>query len=118
MDFLTKVKEAVTGVTKTAVDKSNELVEVTKLKLAIRDAENEIEKHFREIGEAVYNASKSEVDPSEIITSGCEAIEGKYKELAEMREKLREYKNIKVCPSCGCEVPTDSAFCNKCGEKM
>lgn len=118
MDFLTKVKEAVTGVTKTAVDKSNELVEVTKIKLAMRDAENEVEKLFREIGEAVYNASKSEVDPSEVITSNCEAITAKNNELAEMRQKLREFKNISVCPSCGCEVPTDSAFCNKCGEKM
>ena len=118
MDFLTKVKEAVTGVTKTAVDKSNELVEVTKLKLAMRDAENEVEKLFREIGEAVYNASKSEVDPSDIITANCEAIGKKYEELGEMRQKLRQFKNITVCPSCGCEVPTDSAFCNKCGEKM
>lgn len=118
MDFLTKVKEAVMGVTKTAVSKSNELVEVTKLKIAVRDAENEVEKCFREIGEAVYNASKNESDPSDTITSNCEKINEKYEEIAVMREKLLEFKNVAICPSCGCEVPNDSEFCKKCGKKI
>jgi len=117
MDFLSKFKETVAGATKTAVDKSNELVEVTKLKFAIGSAENEVEKLLIEIGEAVYNATKSGNDPSAVIEANCDALTAKYAEIEEMRDKLREYKNIKVCPSCGCEIPSDSAFCNKCGTK-
>ena len=117
MDFLTKLKEKVAGATKTAVGKSNEIVEATKLKISINGAENEAEKLLLEIGEAVYNATKSGADPSAIIEANCEALTAKYEEIAVMREKLREYKNIKVCPSCGCEIPSDSAFCNKCGTK-
>ena len=117
MDFLSKFKEKVAGATKTAVDKSNEIVEATKLKFSISSAENEAEKLLIEIGEAVYNATKSGNDPSDIIEANCETLTAKYNEIAQMREKLREYKNIKVCPSCGCEIPSDSAFCNKCGTK-
>ncbi len=118
MDFFEKLKETVAGATKTAVDKSNEIVEVTKIKFAIRDMENETEKLLREIGEAVYNSVKSGNDPSEIIEAHCKEIDTKYEEITALREKLRAYKNIKLCSGCGCEVAEDSVFCSKCGEKM
>ena len=118
MDFLTKLKETVAGATKTAVDKSNEIVEVTKVKFALKDFEDETNKLLREIGEAVYNSIKSGNDPSECIEAHCKEIDEKYAEMATLREKLRAYKNIKVCKGCGCEVPEDSVYCSKCGEKM
>lgn len=118
MDFLTKLKETVAGATKTAVDKSNELVEVTKIKFALKDLEDECGKLLKEIGEAVYNSVKSGADPSECIEAHCKEIDAKNEEIAALREKLREYKNIKMCAGCGCEVPEDSVYCGKCGEKM
>ena len=85
MAVFDNIKETISNAAKTAVNKSNELVEATKLKFAISDAEGEIKKL--------------------------------YESLDELKAKLREYKNVKLCANCGAEMDADSAFCSKCGEK-
>ena len=118
MDFLEKVKNTVVSVSKKAADKSTDLVEITKIKFALSEKEGEVDKLYKEIGEAIYNAFKNEAEPDEIISKNCEAITEKKNEIMMLRDQLRERKNIRVCASCGCEVPNDSAYCNKCGTKM
>ncbi|MBO4897271.1 MAG: zinc-ribbon domain-containing protein [Clostridia bacterium] len=111
-------KETISNVAESVKSKSSEIFESTKIKFALSDAEGEVSKLMREIGRCVYESYKSGEEPDETIHENCEAIDAKYKEIEEMRSKLRGIKNISVCPECGAEISNESAFCNKCGAKL
>ena len=118
MDVITSIKETLGKAIKTGVDKSNEIVEITKLRYAISDIEGDISKLMRDIGESVYEAYKDNKEPSEAINENCAAIDEKYAQVEEMRAKLNEIKNVTVCPKCGAAMDKESCFCSKCGEKL
>lgn len=118
MDFFQKLKKTVVSVTKKAADKSTDLVEVTKIKFALSEKEGEVENIYKEMGEAVYKSYNTGENPEEEISTGCQRISEIKEEISELRDRLREYKNIKLCKSCGKEIPGDSDFCNKCGHKI
>lgn len=117
MAVFDNIKETISNAAKTAVNKSNELVEATKLKFAISDAENEIKKLYEKMGKGIYDSFKSGEEPSEDLKDTCEQIDKLYESIEELRAKLREYKKVKLCKSCGAEMDIDSSFCSKCGEK-
>lgn len=118
MDFFEKLKKTVVKATKKAADKSTDLVEITKIKFALSEKEGEVDNLYKEIGKAVYSSFKSGDDPEEVLSTNCEKITSLKEEITELRDKLRDYKNIKLCKSCGKEIPSDSDYCNKCGEKL
>lgn len=117
MAVFDNIKETISNAAKTAVNKSNELVEATKLKFAISDAEGEIKKLYEKMGKGIYDSFKSGEEPSEDLKDTCAQIDKLYESLDELKAKLREYKNVKLCANCGAEMDADSAFCSKCGEK-
>ena len=53
MAVFDNIKETISNAAKTAVNKSNELVEATKLKFAISDAEGEIKKLYEKMGKGI-----------------------------------------------------------------
>lgn len=118
MDVITNIKETFEKAAKTAVTKSNEIIDLTKLKFAISDAETEISKLMREIGKAVYEAYKENAEPDESINVSCATIDEKYEEIEKMRVQMREIKNLRACEQCGSEQDDEALFCSKCGQKF
>ncbi len=117
-NFFENVREKFSGAAKFAAQKSNELVGVTKIKFAISDAEEDIKKTMRDMGELLYQAYKNEDAPGEVLEEKCKAIDIKYDEIEQLRRKLGEIKNMKVCSYCGKELERDATFCSKCGERV
>ncbi len=111
-------KETISNVAESVKNKSSEIFESTKIKFALSDAESEVSKLMREIGRSVYESYKNGQEPPETINENIAAIDAKYKEIEEMRSKLRGYKNVSVCPQCGAEINSESVFCSKCGAKL
>jgi len=68
MEFFDKLKKTVVDVSKKAADKSTDLVESTKLKFALSEREGELEKLYRDLGEAVYNSFKKGDVEEELIS--------------------------------------------------
>ncbi len=118
MDFFENLKEKVTKTTKVAIQKSNELVEITKLKMAVSDAENEITGIMRHIGEVLYDAYKTGGDSYSSIEAECERIDEKYAQIAEIEARIAALKNAKTCPNCKKEMDKDAQFCSHCGLKF
>ena len=102
----------------TAVKKSGELVEVTKLKMALGDTKNELEAQFKKLGEMVYLAAKTD-EPQE---ANAEEIIAKIDELKETLHQqevsIADLTSKKVCDSCGKTSSEDAAFCASCGKKF
>ena len=117
-DIIFNIKETLGKATKTVVTKSNDIVEMTKLRYAISDGEQEISKLMREIGKCVYDAYKNNTEPSETINVNCAVIDEKYAQLDDMRAKLNTIKKITECAQCGKQNDKDAVFCSGCGAKL
>lgn len=119
MDFFENLKATITKTAQSAAKKTNEVVESTKIKIAISDAENEIAKMMREMGETLYEAYKTGTESySASLEEKCEAIDTKYSEIDLLESKLNIIRNMKSCPNCKKEMDKGAAFCSSCGEKF
>lgn len=118
MEIFSEIKSKVTETAKSAIKKSNEIVEITKLNIAIGDAQNDINKVLKDIGKIIYDAYKDGDLFNEEIADKCTKIDSKAEEISEMRQKLSELKKVQVCPECGKENEYDAFYCSYCGHKM
>jgi len=101
-----------------AVKKSGELVEVTKLNLSISAEEGKIKELYEKIGEYIYNqyAEGKEMIPE--VNEFCSQIKACKENISQLKSKIYELKGVKVCPKCGAESEKQAAFCSSCGEKL
>jgi ribosomal protein L40E len=101
-----------------AVKKSGELVEITKINMNISSEEGKIQKIYTQIGKKVYESFCSTGETNEDFAEDCNAIKEHEKTIAELKEKIMELKNIKICTGCGAEMDRAAMFCAKCGAKQ
>jgi len=118
MAFFGDLGKKVSEAAQTAVKKSGELVEITKLNMSIGSEEEKIQKLYAKMGKAIYDMYCSGEDIPEALKEDCEAIKGHEQAIEGFRAKIREIKNSSVCANCGAEIDNESAFCSKCGAKI
>ncbi len=102
----------------TAVKKSGELVELTKLKVAIADTKNAIRSRYESLGEMAYLAAKGEENPATDAETLVAEIDELKDTLSEQEAKAAELSKKKICSLCGKAVAEDAAFCPSCGNPM
>ena len=95
MEIFDKVKGVVSDLAGTTEKKSKELYNITKLKLAIADKQNQIKKIYGEIGFEAYKADKDEADIKEAILAKIERIDSIEDYVASLRKKIDDIKSIK-----------------------
>lgn len=103
---------------KSTAKKSEELIEIGKVKSKIRDAENNIEKMKMNIGEAAYTKFK---DGGKIFPEAeemCKGIDEAFESIKNLEANILRLKHIRICPGCSTEVEDTVAFCAKCGHKF
>lgn len=94
MSFLKNLTEKAASAAKVAADKSQEMVEVGKLKLHITQLEGEIKKMKLELGELIYEAySKDSEFPAEQVAKLGGDITAKYAEIEEAKAKIQEVQS-------------------------
>lgn len=118
MDFIENVKTVVSDTAQTVVKKSGELVEASKIKYAIYDLNNEVNKLYAEIGQMVYKARMNDEEPNGNIEEKFIAIKKKKEEIDRLSGKMSGIKNKITCVVCGRICKADSKFCPYCGEEF
>lgn len=118
MSMFDEITSQVTKTAKKAVQKSNELVEITKVNMAISEAQSALNKLYKELGKTVHKAYDTQVDVSNEVSIQCSEIDDKLAEIQKMKDKLAELKKIEYCAACGHENQRESIFCSKCGTKI
>ena len=118
MDFLDKIIKKVEKTTKVVVQKSTDVVELTKVKLAITSVENEADELLREIGSVVYDAYKSGEGNAELVEEMCVKLEKIKNEIEEKKNQFALLRNMKRCPECEYENEADAVYCSKCAAKL
>ncbi len=118
MTVFDELKSKVTETAKTAMQKSNEFVEVTKLSISVSDANTRVDRLLRDIGKMIYIQHLDGESLDNDITKKCNEADLIYEQIKELKEKIAELKKIKVCPHCDNENQTDALFCSKCGKQI
>lgn len=118
MDSLSKLAKSVGDGAKTAVKKSEDMVEVAKLNKSITSEEDRIKIAYIEMGKIIYSKyEKNEIVDEELIEF-CHKIDEFNKNISSLKEQIAEIKNVRICKSCGAELDPASEFCVKCGFKQ
>jgi len=113
-----KLKDSAVKITKTVVDKTNNVASQTKIKFAISETQDKIKDIYAEMGKTVYDKYKSGDDVCDCMTEKCAKIDSLFEEVAELNKQLAELKETVKCPQCDAYNNSDDAYCSKCGSKM
>ncbi len=109
--FFADLKQKMNG----AVKKSGELVELTKIKMAILDTKNAIKSNYEKLGEMAYLAAKGENTSGSDAEDLVEDVDRLLEVLTQQEQKAAELSNKKICDHCGKACGEDMAFCPACG---
>ncbi len=117
-DFLEKAKQYIDKAAQTVSNKSNEFVEKTKCKSAISSAEDQITKAYAEIGRYYYESHLSGELFEGFVADKCALIDELKEKLEELKLRLAQLNDEKLCPKCGEKCAESAVYCSKCGYRF
>lgn len=116
MNLFQKIKNSAGKVT----DRAQNVVEIGRLNTQITNIEREVGLYYRRMGEVFYEGfqskdmSKAEKEMVDLARTCGLLLE----ECDEIKHKIAELKNQRLCQSCGKSVAKDAMFCQFCGSKL
>lgn len=113
-----KAKDGAVKLTRSVIDRTNNVVSQTKLKFAINETEDKIKDIYTEIGKAVYERYAASGEVYDTVSERCGKIEDLKAEAKDLKEQLAQLKETVRCPACDAYNHTDDVYCLKCGEKL
>ena len=118
MSVLDSITRKVTDTAKAAAKISGSVVEITKLNMSINAEEEKIRKLYTEIGKQLYEDYTDGKAVSEELLRKCVKIDEIFENIADMKDKILELRNVKACPNCGTILAIEMEYCHKCGKKQ
>lgn len=109
-DIFGKAKQAASAAGK----KTEELVEISKLKLSAMQVNTDIKALYEKLGSAVYSMQKAHYENPELVASLVEEIDDKRGDLKKIRDKIAVLQKAKECPCCQTKNPKEAYYCQKC----
>lgn len=101
-----------------AAKKTNEVVEISKLKLDCLKINSEIKGMYEKLGRTAYNMHHDSYKNDHLLKSLCEEIDELLSKLNDLTEKIADKQNVVICPVCRAKNLQDSFYCSKCGAKI
>jgi hypothetical protein len=118
MSVLNNITKKVTDTAKAAARKSGGVVEVTKLNMGIGTEEEKVRKIYTDMGRILYDDHADGKNVEGWLLVLCEKVDAINGGIGEMKQKILELRNVKVCHNCATELDIDMSFCYKCGKKQ
>ncbi len=101
--------------------KAEELLEVARLNMVVRDLKREVNHEFRQMGALLYKTRRQEgMEPvtEQEIEEFCLEVDGKRERLQEAELRMNTLRRRKVCAACTQSSPEKNEFCPRCGERL
>lgn len=120
MKFFDKLNEVVETVT----TKSEEIIEINKLKLKINNLKGKRKERLYLLGTDFYELSQEGEFTPEKVEGLVIDIKNIDKEIVDLENKLKHLQEVGVikvkpnCPNCGEDVPGGAKFCPNCGKSL
>lgn len=101
----------------TAGKKTEELVELTKIRVKIADLRREIAALYEGLGRLVYDSRTANEPVDDMIDACVEQLQELQTQLSKLEDRIMESKNVIRC-ECGTLNANNAVFCNRCGQKL
>ena len=82
----------------------------------MEEEKSKIQKMYVQIGQQYI--LKHGDNPEDEFGQWIDQIKDSEKKIADLQQKIQTLKGVRLCPSCGSEVPAQAAFCIFCGTAM
>lgn len=116
MAFFDNLSKRVSETTAKAMQKAQELSEISRINSLISEEEKKINATYYQIGKLYVSVHGS--DGEENFSGMVAAVlEGEQK-INDYRRQIQNIKGIQRCEKCGAEVARGVAFCSSCGAPM
>ena len=98
------------------IDKSRQVVDLTKIGVKIDKEEKNIEQLYANLGRVFYQVNKEA--PEVMYEDLFRTIAGAKKQLAYLKQEVDTVRGLKRCVSCGSELQATDLFCSVCGQSV
>ncbi len=98
--------------------KTEDVVEIQKIKNQIRVMERNNERDLLDIGKMIYEKYQKGASVESEYAELCEAISDREKSIVEYNEQIADLKGKDVCANCKEHVDATATYCPNCGAKM
>lgn len=114
----TKIKDSIENNANSAVKKTSEFIEISKLNIDISCEEKKIEALYAKIGEKIYNQYMKDKFVGDNLKKYCKEIDEIKDEILSLKKKILKVQSKKICPLCGNELKSNAIYCEHCGFKQ
>ena len=116
MGFFDDLGKKVTDVSQRAVQKTQEMSEISRINSSIAQNENVINGIYYQIGKLYVDIHGNDAEEpfADMVKTAIELAQ----QNDAYREKIQDVRGLQRCPKCGAEVSKEFAFCNFCGAPM
>jgi len=118
MEILNSVRRKVRDATLSALKASSDLIEISKINMAINSNEQNIKSLMLDMGRAVYESYRQGETLDAGLAAICEEIAEAEMDIEDMKLKILELRKMKKCSGCSAEIDEECVYCPKCGKKL
>lgn len=112
------IKRNASGVANKAAKKTNELTNLAKLNVSVKNMEAKLDGVYEEIGRLFYNAERNGEDYTSEIAALIMKADKFMADIDSTRKQINSLRKVVVCEGCGNEISEDAAYCSFCGTKQ
>lgn len=117
-DSLSKIGKYLEDGVSNVAYKSENLVEISKLNLALSSDEKLIDEIYLKIGKKIYKDYLDSKILDKSLIDKCTEIETINKDISIINKKILKLKDKKQCKKCGAAMGKEADFCPKCGKEQ
>ncbi len=117
MAFLDNLSKKISDAGQSVSQQTKNMGEINRLNGLINENRKSISSLCFELGKAYYQAHFGDSSRCE-FPEQVEQIRQLLAGIEEAEENIKRLKGIKKCPTCGSEVPPQTAFCPHCGTQV
>lgn len=117
-DFFEDLGKKITETAEAVSKKTEEVVEVQKLKNQVRGMERSNERDLSDLGKMVYEKFQVKEVIAEDYIEICENLKDREASIIECNEKIALLRGTSICKSCQATLDPEMDYCPKCGSKV
>lgn len=101
-----------------AAKKTNDVVEVSKLKLEAAKLQGELKALYAQLGIEAYDSKKEFLAEDAVCKEIMDEIDALLEKIDAVNETVADRQNTPVCPECGAKTKVEHFYCPICGTPL
>jgi predicted nucleic acid-binding Zn-ribbon protein len=115
-EIIEKITSTVKNVTNFTKEKTKLLVKITKLKIAIKSKEVDLDEYFEKLGRAYYMQASRGANNASKVAALVEEINKISTDISTLKNELASVQDKQICEHCGSIYKKDAPYCPFCCE--